>query len=497
MSSLFVRIVALSSLFAALSSSTFAVEFGQSVTEPRNRGMGNDAAKECIGKIESNGNYAALNSEGFMGKYQVGEAKLIDLGYAAGAAGADSSFDNKDIRWTAKARAAGVASRDDFLDNGPLQERIKDEIDQWNSGQFSGKARSLIGTSIDCSGFGGSSSTPLSMEMLIQGAQFGAGKVNSWASNGMNCVAGRGTSTNDGNGKCVTWQMCHAADCSDVIKDGGKRTCETTMPMIKAIQCSNFTGQSLSLCQRARPYLMTDGECASAEAMAKAAPKGPNAEKCENSSFGPGTGSWSYVLACSYASAAVADQDGEDNPRTDLSASDPECINKLRGMGVNFSQLGQVNNGSYGGKTCMIDNAVSLKGDAVPFAGVKLTMTCEMALAMETFGQKLKGMGVTGYYGVGSTRECGPMRDKGGNKPGTITNHAIGRAVDFSGVLVGARKVSMGKIWEPGTPDGQLAKRIKDAACSTFKGVLSPTYKGYTGAYFHNHVEMGGGNFCR
>jgi hypothetical protein len=167
-------------------------------------------------------------------------------------------------------------------------------------------------------------------------------------------------------------------------------------------------------------------------------------------------------------------------------------------MGVQFDTLGTVQNGAYGGVTCSIQNAVALTGTAIPF-GARLQMTCDMAIAMEQFGQKIKGMGVTGYYGIGSTRECGPMRDKGGNKPGTITNHALGQAVDISGVIVGGRKISMGSfVNAPGTPDGALTAQLKAVACSTFRGVLSPSYSGYVGVYVHFHVEWGKANgMCR
>jgi hypothetical protein len=268
------------------------------------------------------------------------------------------------------------------------------------------------------------------------------------------------------------------------------------MPMIEAISCSNFTGQSLALCNQAKPYLMTRAECNSAEEMAQAAKKGSNEEACKNQTFGSGTGSWSYVLACSYASTAVADQDGVQNPPGVV--SDPACMEKLKGMGVQFDQLGTVQNGSFGGVTCSIENAVALRGTAIPF-GARLTMTCDMAIAMEQFGQKIKGQGVTGYSGIGSTRECGPMRDKTGNKPGTITNHALGMAVDIPAVIVGGRKISMGEfVTHPGTPDAALTAQLKAVACSTFRGVLSPSYAGYIGAFVHFHVEWGkASNMCR
>ncbi len=287
-------------------------------------------------------------------------------------------------------------------------------------------------------------------------------------------------------------------DCSEVKKDMNKKTCDTTMPMIEAISCSNYTGEQATLCNYARPFLMTRAECASAEDMAKGEKMGPNKEKCENQTFGSGTGSWSYVLACSWSKEVIADQDGQDNNsqpnaqnQPNGPVSDPACIQKLKGMGVTFNTLGRVFNGSYNGTTCYIENAVSLSGTNLPF-GHSMTMACDTAVAMENLSIKLKALGVTGYSNdIGSLRTCGPKRDKRGDIPGTITGHSKGWAVDFGGIKYGGRTISMANIHNPSSPDGQIALAVKAAACSTFKLVLSPTYKMYIGAFVHNHVEWG------
>lgn len=465
---------------------------GESVTEPNNRNMGNSSAVECIAQAESAGDIGVVNEQGFMGKYQIGEAKLIDTGWAIGASGANSSFDNQNIVWSAKAKAAGINSTSDFLSNEVVQDQIKSEIDQWNTGRLAA-AQSMIGSSIDCSETGGSASTPVTSSMLVQGAQFGHAKVNAWAKNGGTCIGGKGTATNDGNGKCVTYMMCKAANCSSITKDMSKQTCSVVMPMIKQISCSNFTGENLALCNAAKPYLMTDGECAAAEAMSKEAPKGPNKEKCENLTFGPGTGSWSFALACSWASQAVADQDGSANSTSPAIPDDPECINKLTAMGAKFSSLGTH---TFGG-SCTVNNAVSSAGTNLPF-GATLTMDCNLLLATEQFSQKIKSLGATSYWGV-STLACRTINNNGGPSK-KMSFHANGKAFDWSGVMIGGRKMTMASIKTPGTPDGQLAVQLKQIACSTFSGVLTPLYskyqpKGNFKATIHNHVDVGG-KYC-
>ncbi len=488
-----------SALGAQQSDSQAARKDGEVVTEADNQSMGNSSATECIAQAESGGDISVVNKQGFIGKYQVGEAKLIDTGWAIGTPGAKSSFDNLNIVWSDKAKKYGINSLEDFKSNEAVQDLVKAEIDQWNQKMLSSTAKGMIGQSIDCSGTGGSSSTPLTFSMLVQGAQFGHGKVNAWAKNGGNCVNGAGSSTNDGNNKCVTYMMCKAANCSSIEKDMSKKTCSVTMPMIKAIQCSNYTGQNLALCNAARPYLMTDGECNAAEAMSEKANKGPNKEKCENLTFGPGTGSWSFALACSWASEAVADQDGAANSTTPVTPDDPQCIAKLKGMGIDFTEQGTVNLGTTGGNNCVVNNAVTSSGTALSW-GVQLQMDCNLLYAMETFSQKIKGLGVTGYYGV-STTACRKIINNSKSSGTAMSWHSYGKAFDFSGVLVGGKKVSMGNVNNPGTPDGQLALQIKSIACSTFSGVLTPAWESYKAqngkaGYVHNHVDIGG-KYCK
>lgn len=456
----------------------------QTVTEPENASCGNEAARDAIANIESTGSggYTAVNSVGFLGRYQIGEAKLQDLGYSIPDG---NSKDNK-FTWSAKANALGINSNQDFLNNPAVQESIYGEVNELNV-KYLGSAMNNVGKSLSCGG-------TVSKGALLAGSQLGAGKVQAYFNNGGVCIPGKATATNDANGVCVEKFMCAVAGCKSIEKDMSKKTCDVVMPMLEAISCSNYAPALQGFCSTYRPYLMTRGECADAEQMSKGTPMGPNKEQCENLSFGVGSGSWSFVLACSWAGDFVADQDGKPNPSGPV--TDPACIETLKGMGVDFDVLGQVQNGSYGGKTCMIENAVSLRGKAVPF-GAKLTMTCDMAVAMEKWGQQMKGLGATSYYGIGSTRECGPMRDKNGNKAGTITEHALGRAVDVPGFIVGGRKVSMGSIFAPMTPDGVLSNAAKKFACGTFRGVLSPTYAGYVGVFVHFHVEWGAFNGCR
>lgn len=454
--------------------------------------------QSILQKFESNGNYAADNGMGFIGLNQWGSKALEQMGYLKPGSGKADRSTYEPSNWTGK---DGMWNADDFKGSQTVQNALKAAYSDQQMKEIGSMGTSALGSNLGQSGCGALSEAGLRMGMNLigSGGMQDYIKADGWCGTA-GSVAPNGhvlkNKTQDASGTCASKWVCSGNKCEVVTTDMSKKTCSVVMPMIKNIQCSNFTGQSLALCNQAKPYLMTDAECASAEDMAEKAPKGPNEEVCKNQTFGSGTGSWSYVLACSYASKVVADQDGEANPPGVV--SDPACMQRLQGMGVQFDTLGTVQNGSHGGVTCSIENAVALRGTAIPF-GARLTMTCDMAIAMEQFGQKIKGMGVTGYYDIGSTRPCGPMRDKNGDKPGTITNHALGQAVDISGVIVGGRRVSMGAfVNQPASADGALTAQLKSIACSTFRGVLSPSYSGYVGKYVHFHVEWGkASNMCR
>lgn len=472
-----------------------------------------DYNQQLAGK-ESSGRYDLVNQYGYAGKYQMGTSALIDIGYK-----------NKSGGWTGK---NGINSQADFLANPGVQEQAQQEL-MAKQDQYTKNLSGYIGQTIPGCG------KPLTQDGIRAAAHLvGPGGAGAFLKSGGVCgkkgTSGLAYNTTDANGTCAGSYMCSMSGCTPAKKDMSKKTCNVTMPMIEAISCANFPAELQSFCQQAKPALMTRAECNAAEAWAEKAPKGPNKESCEGSTFTPGTGSWSYVLACSWANEAVVDQDGIKNKEQKGSGTgwgatlasgvtggssggggsssggsnatgsgpvkDPQCIEKLKGMGVQVDVLGQYVNGSYNGRTCVIENAVSYRGVAVPF-GAKLTMTCDMAIAMEKWGQQMKSLGATSYYSIGSTRPCGPMRDKRGNIPGTITNHALGSAVDVSGFNVSGMKVSMGALLKPGTADGALASQAKAMACSTFRRVLSPTYVQYVGAYVHFHVEWADQGKCR
>jgi hypothetical protein len=455
-------------------------------------------------KFESagSGSYQADNKKGFIGKYQMGAEALEDMGYLKkGASKLGSRATYNPANWTGK---DGINSAIDWKNNTAVQEKVEPLWQKVQQGYMLSTTKQAVASGSQIPGGCGS----MSLNAYKMGASLvGQGGVESFLKSGGFCGKKGQTAPNgyvleyattDDFDTCAQKYMCAGSSCSTVEKDMSKKTCVPTMQMIDGISCSNFSGATAAFCQKTKPYLMTQGECDSAEAMAEKEPKGPNKEKCENLTFGPGTGSWSFALACSWAKEVVADQDGMDNNLQQPTGpvSDPACIQNLQSMGVQFRSSGQVPNGTYGGTSCFIENAVSLSGTALPF-GKTMTMACDTAVAMEKMSQQLKGIGVTGYTSdIASLRECGPKRDDRGNIPGTITGHARGWAVDWGGFIYNGQAVSMAQVRNPSAPYYAIATQVKAIACANFKLVLTPTYANYT-KFGHNHVEWGNQNGCR
>lgn len=72
---------------------------------------------EELGKRESGGNYSAVNSYGYLGKYQMGEGALTDIGYYNGKSPSLLQ------EWNGKFTGMdNVYSKEDFLNNSQAQE---------------------------------------------------------------------------------------------------------------------------------------------------------------------------------------------------------------------------------------------------------------------------------------------------------------------------------------------------------------------------------------
>lgn len=96
---------------------TLIILFSVFVSNITTENISYQAFLDDLAKSESGGRYDVENSGHYLGKYQMGEAALIDLGYFQST---DNIFDNNYIgKWTGK---NGVTSKNAFLKNPKAQE---------------------------------------------------------------------------------------------------------------------------------------------------------------------------------------------------------------------------------------------------------------------------------------------------------------------------------------------------------------------------------------
>ena len=452
---------------------------------PSSGSCSSDAFDNSLGMSESSGDWEAVNQYGFVGKYQMGEAVLRDLGYAAPDGDA---YDNK-FTWTGK---NGATSRAAYLSNPSLQTQIKDEHHRRNQKVFVERLgwNKYVGTTIN--------GVKVTQSGLLAAAHLKPGATDRWLKSGGAVIGAdaNGTTVQNYMNKHGRYDVSrYTNDATDVEGSCGQaatadldktsRTCRPTVAMLDATPCGRYPGSLRGFCQRYKPELMNMSECRKAEDYAEnAPPDGPQRAECERQTFGTGTGSWSYVLGCANASPA-----GELVNSGDYimgTADDPACYERLKSKGVTFKALGKYMHSS-GGRQCVIANALAYRGKSLSWGG-DTRMSCQLAEALETYSDKIKGFGVTSYEGgLGTVGECRPIiNDKGVGKKTSL--HGLGFAADIFGVSVGGRKV-MSKHYRSSAATRAVFDPLVRTACQTFPGVLA--WKFYKSpSISHLHVQV-------
>src|SRR5690606_8726962 len=79
---------------------------------------------------------------------------------------------------------------------------------------------------------------------------------------------------------------------------------------------------------------------------------------------------------------------------------------------------------------------------------------------------------------------------------GRMSEHATANAIDIAGFrLENGRTVRIAGAWDSDTPEARFLRAVHDAACRTFRGVLSPDYN--AAHHDHFHFDMGRFSMCR
>ncbi len=162
---------------------------------------------------------------------------------------------------------------------------------------------------------------------------------------------------------------------------------------------------------------------------------------------------------------------------------------------------------SYGEGQCRIANPVKMSAGPVPFnrAGV---LSCDTAktlahfindvvqpLARKYFGQSVIRIDHLGTYDCRTRRTESASKDMGNSKAGKLSEHAMGRAIDFAGVeLADGRLISIRENWHSPGPSGTFLHQLAREACNTFNVVLTPNHDRLH--WDHIHMDTGPYTLC-
>jgi hypothetical protein len=111
---------------------TFKIQIGKD-----SQGLSQTGFRRYLNKLgdaesRGSGGYQAKNEGGFLGRYQLGAAALVEAGFYNYGEGEDSTVNKYNGTWTDKAKAYGIKSEEDFLNNPEAQEAAIREYSKKN-----------------------------------------------------------------------------------------------------------------------------------------------------------------------------------------------------------------------------------------------------------------------------------------------------------------------------------------------------------------------------
>lgn len=220
---------------------------------------------------------------------------------------------------------------------------------------------------------------------------------------------------------------------------------------------------------------------------------------------------WLIGLALAFAGWTFLEANPQHNPLAPLDVNNPpgvatsskllavtqsrgQCRAALRRSGVEFRRLPATGEGP-----CALLDRTQLSEAALNPAAP--TMTCPVAAALEiwirnglqTAAQEHLGTEVVALNHIG-TVNCRRMNS---SRSGPWSEHARGNAIDVrSFVLSDGRVIDIERDWNEGE-NGAFLKDARDAACRSFRTVLSPDYNASHSNHFHLDQGTRWASVCR
>ncbi len=220
---------------------------------------------------------------------------------------------------------------------------------------------------------------------------------------------------------------------------------------------------------------------------------------------------WLIVISLGFAGYMWLKQNPQHNPLAPLDVRNPpglatglklaeittdrgQCRAALTRSGIAFRNLIPTGEGP-----CSLTDRTQMTG--APMSPARPISTCPVAVGLQIWlshglqqaAQTHLGTKVTRIEHIG-TNSC---RRINGGRTGPWSEHAHGNAIDIRAfVLSDGRRVSILQDWGKGEK-GDFLKAARDAACDSFRTVLSPDYNAKHANHFHLDQGTRWSSACR
>jgi hypothetical protein len=148
---------------------------------------------------------------------------------------------------------------------------------------------------------------------------------------------------------------------------------------------------------------------------------------------------------------------------------------------------------------CGYTNAVTLERSLYPYSG-PVRASCPLTAALYVWEREAVAAAAAQWLEspVARIEMIGvySCRNIYGRSEGRLSEHATANAIDIAGFgLENGRVVRVLGGWTEGGADAAFLRAVRDGACETFQGVLSPDYN--RAHADHLHLDMGPYQICR
>jgi hypothetical protein len=148
---------------------------------------------------------------------------------------------------------------------------------------------------------------------------------------------------------------------------------------------------------------------------------------------------------------------------------------------------------------CPLSNTLRVQGGDVAFNSSFLA-SCPLAVAFALFERHTLQPAAQAAYGQAVVRveHLGSFacRNLYNREHGARSQHATANALDIAGFrLADGRTISVFKDWPKENADAQFLRQVREGACDSFNGVLSPDYNAAHRNHFH--LDVGPWRVCR